>query len=329
MSDDKKHLQGPVPGIPVTKRDHIEPGIPGGEPQQYNSAPQYPEPEPDVATPQDFAPKQQTTQPPTVNPLLDRIRMPGETFTLPSGGVFYEDGELDASVENAEVRVYPMTAIDEICIKTPDMLFSGKAVEEVFARCIPQVLKPMKLLAKDVDFLLVCLRKVSYGQELEVTHQHWGCSATKENSEPKINSYLIDVNRFIRASKRLDPTTAKQMYTTNLPNGQIVQMSPIRFGDFVKLMQTAEQSTSLTPDQQAEQLYDTLKTVIRRVDEISDPELIKEWLRGCTAGYLKQLNTALENTATWGPDLMFTVNCKDCNEVQEVTAPLNPLSFFT
>lgn len=46
--------------------------------------------------------------PKPVNPLLSRIQMPGETFALPSGGVFYTHGELDDSVVNAEVRVHPI-----------------------------------------------------------------------------------------------------------------------------------------------------------------------------------------------------------------------------
>jgi hypothetical protein len=112
------------------------------------------------------------------NPLLRRFsHMPPETFRLPSGGVFYTDGELDPEVVNGEVVVYPMTAIDEITIKSPDMLYQGSAIEKVFNRCIPQVLKPMKLLTKDVDYLMVCLRIVTYGKMLDLT---WQCPPTCE-----------------------------------------------------------------------------------------------------------------------------------------------------
>ena len=166
----------------------------------------------------------------TINPLLSRVQMPGETFTLPSGGLFYVDGILDPSVENAEVHVHPMTAIDEIVMKTPDLLFSGKAAQQVFARCIPQVLDIKRLLSKDVDFLLACLRKVSYGEEMEVEYKH-DC----ENAE--MHSYMVNITKFMQKTKKIDPTTVAKKFTLDLPNGQKVKMKPVTFGQYIHLMQ--------------------------------------------------------------------------------------------
>ena len=80
----------------------------------------------------------QETSPP-VNPLLERARLPGQTFTLPSKGLFYKHGEVDDSVLAAkgEVMVYPMVTLDEINIKTPDKLLNGTAITDVFKRCMP------------------------------------------------------------------------------------------------------------------------------------------------------------------------------------------------
>src|SRR5271170_226889 len=117
------------------------------------------------------------------NPLLERIRMPGETFRLPSGALFYptESGILDSTVTDGEVHIHPMTALDEIALKTPDLLFSGLAVIQVFGRCIPQIKDAKRLLAKDVDFLLVALRKVSYGPEMELSYTH-DCEKAKSHN---------------------------------------------------------------------------------------------------------------------------------------------------
>ena len=35
-----------------------------------------------------------------LNPLLQKVQIPGEKFRLPSGGLFYNDGELDESVRH-------------------------------------------------------------------------------------------------------------------------------------------------------------------------------------------------------------------------------------
>lgn len=282
-----------------------------------------------VATPADFAPAAPAPQPAAVNPLMARIQMPGETFKLPSCGLFYKDGELDPSVKDAEVHVHPMTVLDEIMIKTPDMLFSGKAVEDVFSRCIPEVAKPTRLLAKDVDFLLLCLRKVSYGDTLEMESGHYGCSKVEKGKPTPMHTYALDVNHFIRNSRRIDPTTAAKLFQLTLPNDQTVYMQPVRFDDFVKLMQAQEKESTATPDEQVTALVETLAGIIVRVDEVTDPVMISEWLRAIKPEYLSKLNEQLEKTVQWGPDFTYKVECKDCGETQEVVAPLNPLAFFT
>lgn len=263
---------------------------------------------------------------PSNNPLLARIQLPGETFKLPSCGIFYTNGELDPSVKDAEVHVHPMTVLDEIMIKTPDMLFSGRAVEEVFGRCIPSVLKPGELLAKDVDFLLLCLRKVSYGDILELETSHTGCKMHKD--KPKYHKYAIDVNTFIKNSNRMDPTTVAKDYTINLPNGQVVKMQPVRFADFIQLMQSQDDD-KMTPEQQVDVLVRALARVIVCVDETADTSMIAEWLRALKPEYLHKLNHQLENTVSWGPDFKYKINCKDCDEEHTIVAPLNPLAFFT
>lgn len=260
-----------------------------------------------------------------INPLLARIQLPGEHFKLPSGGLFYTDGELSVNVKDAEVQVHPMTVLDEIMIKTPDMLFSGKAVQEVFGRCIPDVIKPNQLLAKDVDFLLLCLRKVSYGNSLEMEDVHFGCPAVED---PSTHSYVVDVSSFIKNSKSMDPTTAKQHFFIELPNQQKINMTPIRFADFVTLMQVQDQDER-TPEEQVKELCRTLANIIVNVDEITDKQMIIEWLSVLKPEYLKLLHERLEDTIQWGPDFLYKYTCKDCEQVLEVIAPLNPLAFFT
>jgi len=255
------------------------------------------------------------------NPLLSRVRMPGETFRLPSGGIFYRNGELRDNVKDGEVHVLPMTAIDEIVMKSPDMLYSGDAINDVFSRCIPDVLRPDDLLAKDVDFLLICLRKVSYGHEMEITATHT-CEDAKEHS------YVISMDQFIKDSKRIDPTTIASSYTAEMPNGQIVKLQPIGYKNFVKLMQVND-SEYATPEKIKNVSFDALLDVIISVDEITNKTMISEWLDKLPAGWLRVINTKIEDATNWGPTFTTQVKCKDCSATMEVTAPLNAVAFFT
>lgn len=258
----------------------------------------------------------------TSNPLLDRIRMPGETFRLPSGALFYpkESGILDSSVADGELHVHPMTALDEIALKTPDLLFSGKAVEQVFGRCIPDVKDPKRLLAKDVDFLLVALRKVSYGPEMELQYTHT-CEKAKSHT------YKASVDGFIKKTKRIDPTRVTSDFIVNLTNDQIVKMVPLNFGSFVELMQANEQE--LEPEELAKRLYSSISKLISSVDGIEDAGMIVEWLSKLPPVLMKQITESVEKTTEWGPDFHVAIKCKDCGQEESVQAPLNPLAFFT
>lgn len=255
------------------------------------------------------------------NPLLDRIRIPGETFTLPSGGLFYKNGELDESVKNGEVTINPMTAYDEIIIKTPDKLFSGKAIEEIFQRCIPQINKPLDLLAKDVDFLLICLRKVTFGEIIEVTYQH-DCEGGLEHT------YNLNVTSFIKDAKRIDPTTVSNKYSVTMENGQKITLSPTKFRDYIDLMQSFNNDDQ-TPEEIRDVTIKSLLNSIVSVDETSEPEHITEWLGAIPSSWIRKIADKIEETADWGPSYTDVSTCKDCEKQIEITAPLNPVAFFT
>ena len=255
------------------------------------------------------------------NPLLARVRLPGETFTLPSGGLFYTDGELDDSIQNGEIHVYPMTTIDEIVLKTPDMLFSGEAIKEVFGRCIPTVKRPLDLLAKDVDFLLICLRKVSLGDELEMNYKH-NCKDAEDHS------YIVSVPNMIQSAKRIDPTSLNN-YTFKLENNeQTITLRPARFKEYIRTMQLHNRD-KLTPVELKDITLDSLAGIIAKVDEITDAVLIREWLEEITPGMFREISDQIERTTDWGPTFETSVVCRDCDEKMTVMVPANPLSFFT
>lgn len=257
---------------------------------------------------------------PTKNPLLEAIRMPGKTFKLPSGGLFYTNGELANDVKNGEVRVYPMRGIDEIKIKTPDMLLNGTAVEEVFAHCIPQVVKPMDLFAKDVDFLLVCIREISYGPEVEVRYKH-DCKDAKEHG------YAVNISSFIQHAKSIDPTTTNETFSMTLENGQRVELRPTRYRDVLDMFNAAD--GDLSPDTIHKNLVRVLSSMIVKVDNVDNTDLINEWLSEIKAGWIKDISKALERTGDWGASFDTHTTCKDCGGEIIITTTLNPVSFFT
>lgn len=254
------------------------------------------------------------------NPLLARLVMPGQTFRLPSGGLFYTHGELSDEVMNGELHVHPMTTYDEILMKSPDMLFTGKAIEQVFRRCIPQVQRPLDLFSKDVDFLLTCLRMVSFGEDVVLTWKH-------DCQNALVHEYKIPLKPFIDTAKRIDPTRANDMGKYTAPNGQLVVFRPPRMKDVIELFQAPAKDA--TPAQINAALISSVLALIDSVDGVRDRPMIRQWLEQVPAGWMDDISTQVGAVGDWGPSFETTVLCKDCGEKITLSTPVNPVAFFT
>ena len=100
------------------------------------------------------------------NPLAKHFRQPSLYIKLPSQGRWYPDGTLDIPV-TGEVPIYPMTAKDEITMKTPDALLNGASTAHVIASCCPSIRDPWKMPAVDLDPVLIAIRIATYGKEMD------------------------------------------------------------------------------------------------------------------------------------------------------------------
>lgn len=264
----------------------------------------------------------------TVNPLVTALkaRLPGETFRLPSQGLFYTNGELSEDVKDGEVHVFPLTALDEILLKTPDKLMSGTAITEVFSRCVPQIKKPMELLSKDVDYLLMCLRLISYGETVDVVYTH-DCEGAKERT------YSVELRPLVAKTRPVDPTTIGTNYTLTLPSNQVVILRPPVYGSVLNLYLTSFEMQRMSSEEQfkvgQEQLLSIVADTISTVDGYSDRNMIREWIRELPAGWLDQISTATQAFSTWGPSSAWTTTCKDCGKEITIEIPLNPIAFFS
>ena len=102
------------------------------------------------------------------NPLQKYFRQPKIYLSLPSSGKYYPAGSLEIS-ENGEYPVFPMTARDEIMIKTPDALLYGQATASVISSCIPAIKDPFSMPSMDLDACLIAIRIATYGEMMEVS----------------------------------------------------------------------------------------------------------------------------------------------------------------
>lgn len=258
-----------------------------------------------------------------VNPLLAKVKVPGKIFQLPSKGLLYKDGELAPTVENGELHIHPLSAMDEIKLKNPDMLFSGQAFDDVIRQCVPEVLKPRELYGKDVDAIMTFIRIVTYGNEFEIETRHT-CEHAKDRS------YAIDLNAVVGEMTPMEPTLVDQYYTLTLENGQYVVLEPIRLKHVVSMLQSSlVNKDNPTFEDIQKSLVGNLLNMIRSVDGITDRALIAEWVQQVPTTYVSAIADKLALTNEWGPKFDREVHCRDCGEKFLVELPVNPVSFFT
>jgi hypothetical protein len=125
----------------------------------------------------------------TPNPLKKYFRQPKIYIPLPSKGNFYPQGALDKT-ENGQYPVYPMTARDEIMMKTPDALVNGETTVQVIQSCMPNIKDAWKIPVIDLDVILIAIRLATYGETMDIELE---TPVTKEKKSYELNlSGMLD-----------------------------------------------------------------------------------------------------------------------------------------
>lgn len=149
--------------------------------------------------------------------LDDYKRQPKLYIDLPSSGRFYDDTVFEDN-QYVQMPVYAMTAADEIVSKTPDALFSGKAVALILQSCIPLLKDPWKLIKSDLEYLLTAIRIASSGNTIDMKSTCSVCK-TENTVELDLQSVLQHYDNFHPEASftykdltiNLQPITFKEM----------------------------------------------------------------------------------------------------------------------
>ena len=175
----------------------------------------------DTETKQDI-PKMATeinTPEKTVNPLQAYFRRPAIYIQLPSKGKFNEPGEIEIP-ENGEIPVYPMTAKDEILMRTPDALMNGATTVDVIQSCCPNIKNAWKLSSLDIDMVLVSIRIATYGESTDIKGVCPKC-----NEE---NNYELDLRTII------DKVTTQDYKSSIKVSDLIIHFKPLSYETVTK-----------------------------------------------------------------------------------------------
>lgn len=156
---------------------------------------------------------------PGANPLKKYFRQPKLYINLPSKGKFYHQDSLDMP-ETGELPVFPMTAKDEMTMKTPDALLNGQATVDVIASCVPNIKDPWKMPSIDLDAVLIAIRIATYGDKMDI-----GAKVPNVGTEKTFSADLNDI---------LGDFAMGEFDSTFESNGLKVNIRPLTYQEFTK-----------------------------------------------------------------------------------------------
>lgn len=115
------------------------------------------------------------------NPLAAHFRQPAVFLKLPSGGKYWIPNSINLPA-TGELGVMPMTAKDEILLRTPDALMNGQGIVSVIQSCIPQILNAWAAPTIDIDAILIAIRIATYGENMDIDSECPNCKAENRNA---------------------------------------------------------------------------------------------------------------------------------------------------
>jgi hypothetical protein len=265
------------------------------------------------------------------NPLKNYFRKPALTIKLPSGGQGYKEGALQLP-ESGELSIYPMTAMDEINVKTPENLTNGNAVVGLVRSCIPDIKDPWEILSTDLDTLLLGIRIATTGKMLKVETECPNCSAENKHD---INVYdmlaaignsgydqLLSLNGL---SIKFKPLNYRQIMKANESQTQIqrkIDSIDEQTSEEAKLKISAEVIKEL--NNMSFVLVGEAVEYIKTPDNVVfEKEFIREFLENCdkdTFDKIKQTNLDLRAATDIKP---VNLTCTSCNHEYEFSLDIN------
>ncbi len=274
------------------------------------------------------------------NPLTKYFRQPQFYIKLPSNGKWYPTATIDMPVTR-ELPVYSMTAKDEIAAQTPDALMSGQTTVDIIHSCIPNIKNAWLIPVVDLDYILISIRRATYGNAMDFVSL---CPHCKRRNENTINlevlqNKLYDPN-FEETLKINDlelfmqPQNFKQMNYVNIQRFESQKMLKILEDESVPEIERLKKVDVIIKNLLELTILTVKNSVlaIKTADGliVEDPEFIDEFLRNCTKATWEMIRNRLETIAEQSPlkNLELTCEHSDCKQNYKTPLVFEMSNFF-
>lgn len=277
-------------------------------------------------------------QQPKANPLAKHFRQPALYAPLVSKGKFWPEDAVNVPV-TGELPIYPMTARDEITLRTPDALINGTAIVEIIQSCCPMILDAWNMPSVDVDSILIAIRIASYGESMTVSGK---CPHCDEEHDYSIN--LQSALASIQMPDYDDPVIMDDLliYLKPLTYREVSRSSQRTFDEERLIMSLTDDNISDDDKQKAfdahlQRMIDlNLDSLVAYTDSVltqegetvTDRKFIKEFYSNISGANLKKLQGRISQDSMIVNIQPMDAKCKACDHQFKLTVTFDYASFF-
>lgn len=277
------------------------------------------------------------------NPLEQYFRQATIYLKLPTLGIWYSDGSVELT-ENQEVPIYPLSALDDILLNTPDAMLNGQSLEKVVLNCVPSIKNIKKLLLPDLEAIFVGIKSATNNGKMEYERKCKSCGHD--------NTFELNLSNFIDQTVFVDESMSQLRIDEELLlfikpyDFEMRQMFIKKEFEEEKLMRSLDSDNSNldelakakilgeSVDRLSKTTFDLVSrsiekiTIIKDNKEITDKKFINQWLINISKEKADLVIESVNQLNSIGIPKNIPIVCQNCQFSWEDTISFDPASFF-
>ena len=272
------------------------------------------------------------------NPLSKHFRHPTIFLKLPSNGKYWPPGSIMLTA-TGELGVMPMTAKDEIMLRTPDALMNGQGVVSVIESCIPEIKNAWAMPTIDSDAILIAIRIATYGQNMDMDSNCPNCQHDNRhqldlntillNNRSPDYSKTIEVEGLIFKFKPLSYIQSTKNNIANFEQQKIMQLlmddnldAETRKAQFdIHLQKIIDSNINILT-------FSTESITSESGEVVTDKEFIAEFYANANNGTIKTIQESMQKILDSVKMPSPRVQCEECSTEYNLEVAFDYANFF-
>lgn len=277
------------------------------------------------------------------NPLQKYFRQPSLYIRLPSLGRWYNEDIVGLTEEN-ELAIYPMAALDDIMLNTPDAMLNGQALENVVKSCAPSIKNVKKILLPDLDAIFVGIKSATNNGRIDYDRKCPSCG--HENTFELNCQMLLDTMTYVDENdlaikfddnlivhvKPYDFEMRQLFIKREFEEEKLIRAIEATNKDMDELDKAAIMGESV--DRLSKITFSLVSRSIEKIQILKDnitvteSEHINEWLVGISKQQADMVIDTVNKLNATGIMKKIQVQCTACEHTWEDPLNFDPTSFF-